>query len=163
MNVEELITCKKRITRRKRPQFKEDNRHYRMDIDLACEMPNVRMSMFLRKLVDFPEDFSIGLKLIGPNVFKEQDIVLVRFQGPHGGQSAKKSLEDLHNAYHVHEYTQDDLNCRRRKPSFKEDGHFSSFEEAIILFMEHCNIEDQYGIFNEEKEKINQIMMDLDI
>lgn len=163
MNIEELISCPKRIDRKKRPAFKKDYRHYRMDIELTCSDSRYRMSMFLRRSIDLPENFSVGLKLEGPNEIKEQSIVLVRYQGPHGGQSAEKTVEDLHNSYHIHEYTQDDINCRRKKASYKEDGNFSSFEEAIIMFMIRCNISDPNGIFNEEKEKISQITMDLDI
>ncbi len=163
MDVEKLIACRKIIERKKRPAFKKEHRHYRMDIDLTCVDFPYKMSMFLRKLIDFPEDFSIGLRLEGPNEIKEQDIALVRFQGPHGGQSALRSSSDLHNSYHIHEYTQEDLDCRRKRASYKEDGSFSSFEEAVVFFMERCNIDDPNGIFSEEKEKCNQIMMNLDI
>ena len=54
MDINELITCKKTILRKKKPQFKEDQRHYRMDIELSCAEPQIRMSMFLRRLIDFP-------------------------------------------------------------------------------------------------------------
>lgn len=67
MNIDELISCPKRIDRKKRAKFKEDYRHYRMDIELSCSDPKYKMSMFLRKSLDFPEDFSVGLKLEGPN------------------------------------------------------------------------------------------------
>lgn len=163
MNIDELISCPKRIDRKKRAKFKEDYRHYRMDIELSCSDPKYKMSMFLRKSLDFPEDFSVGLKLEGPNEIKEQTIVLVRYQGPHGGQSAEKAFSDLHNSYHIHKYTQDDIDCRRKKASYEKDGDFSSFEEAIVKFLAYCNIEDPNGIFDEEKEKTSQISMNLDI
>lgn len=162
MTVEELIACNKTIERKRKPTLKEDFRHYKTNIPLSCTIPNVRMSMFLRRLKDFPEDFSVGLKLDGPNAFMEYDIVLVRFQGPHGGQSTDKSMSSLHNTYHIHEYTQDDLLCRRKKASYKGAGRFSSFEEALIQFMEKCNISDPNGIFDEERERIMQIRMDFD-
>lgn len=161
-DVEQLITCKKVIERKRRPEFKEENRHYRMNIELKCIDVDVRMSMFLRRLKDFPEDFSVGLILEGPNEIKEHAIVLVRYQGPHGGQSAERTIEDLHNSYHIHEYSQNDIDCRRKKASYKEDATFTSFEEAIIQFMERCNIQDPNGIFDEERNMIAQIRMDLD-
>lgn len=163
MDINELITCKKTILRKKKPQFKEDQRHYRMDIELSCAEPQIRMSMFLRRLIDFPEDFSVGLRLEGPNEIKEHAVVLVRFQGPHGGQSSEKSLTDLHNSYHIHEYTQEDVDCRRKNASYKEMGNFTSYEEAIVLFLKKCNIEDPNGIFDEEQERATQIRMNLDI
>ncbi len=162
MTVEEYIKCEKIIDRKRKPSFKDEFRHIKMSIELACAESNVGMSMFLRRLKDFPEDFTVGLKLDGPNEIMESDVVLVRFQGPHGGQSKEKTLYDLHNSYHVHEYTQDDMNCRRKKASYKGPGDFCSFEEAIIRFMEYCHITDPNGIFDEEREKINQIQMDLD-
>ena len=163
MDIDKLITCKKTILRKKKPLFKKDQRHYRMDIELSCTETDVNMSMFLRKLIDFPEDFSVGLKVQGPNEIKEQDIVLVRFQGPHGGQSSERILADLHNSYHIHEYTQEDADCRRKNASYKEPGTFSSFEEAVLLFMKRCNIDDPNGVFDEEKERANQIKMNLDM
>lgn len=161
MTVEEYITCEKIIDRKRKPAFKEESRHVRMTIELTCPTANVKMSMFLRRLKDFPEDFTVGLKLDGPNEIMEYDVVLVRFQGPHGGQSAEKSMLDLHNSFHIHEYTQDDMKCRRKKASYKEQAKFGSFEEAIIHFMEYCHIADPNGIFSEEREKIMQIRMDL--
>ena len=38
MDVEELIRCPKKIERKKRPKFREDFRHYRMDIELSCKL-----------------------------------------------------------------------------------------------------------------------------
>ena len=163
MDINTLITCPKRIERKKRPQFRKEYRHYRMSIKLTCSESNYKMSMFLRRLVDFPEDFSVGLRLEGPNDIKEQDIVLVRYQGPHGGQSAEKSSTDLHNTYHIHEYTQNDIDCRRKNASYKEEGSFSSFEEAVIMFMKRCNIDDPNGIFDEEMNRVSQIRMDFDL
>ena len=104
MDIITLITSPKRIERRKKPKFRKDYRHYRMNIELTCSESNYKMTMFLRKSIDFPEDFLVGLRLEGPNDIKEQDIVLVRYQGPHGGQSTEKSTADLHNTYHIHEY-----------------------------------------------------------
>ena len=161
MDIDKLITCKKTILRKKKPLFKKDQRHYRMDIELSCAETDVNMSMFLRKLIDFPEDFSVGLKVQGPNEIKEQDIVLVRFQGPHGGQSSERTLADLHNSYHIHEYTQNDFVHRRKRASYKESAAFSSFEEAVIQFLKRCNISDPNGIFDEEKNAVAQIRMDI--
>lgn len=159
MTVDELISCPKVIERKRKPPFKEDFRHRKMSIELVCPDANPKMSMFLRMLKDFPEDFTVGLKLDGPNAIMEYDIVLLRFQGPHGGQSGTQTLYDLHNSYHIHEYTEEDMMRRRKRASYKCDGNFSSFEEAIIKFLERCNISDPNGIFNEEREMIMQLRM----
>ena len=135
MTIEEYIACPKVIDRKRKPSFKIENRHYRMDIDLSCSEKSAKMSMFLRKSIEFSEDFSVGLKLEGPNEFLEYTIVLVRYQGPHGGQSPSGSMADMHNSYHIHEYTQKDFECRRKKASYKGSADFSSFEEAIVSFL----------------------------
>lgn len=162
MTIKEYITCEKIIDRKRKPAFKDEFRHDKITIEITCPTINAKMSMFLRRLKDFPEDFTVGLKLDGPNEIMESDVVLVRFQGPHGGQSVDKSMRDLHNSYHIHEYTQDDMNCRRKKASYKGPADFASFEEAIIRFMEHCHIADPNGIFNEEREKIKQMSIDFE-
>ena len=163
MDIERLITCEKVIERKRRPEFKEEARHYRMNIDLKCVDIDVKMIMFLRRLKDFPEDFTVGLRLVGPNEIKEQDIAIVRYQGPHGGQSVQKSMSDLHNGFHIHEYTQDDIDKRRKRASYKGPAQFGSFEEAIVRFMERCNIKDPNGIFADEKMMCEQIQMDFDM
>ena len=162
MTISDLISCSKTIDRKRKPPFKDEFRHYKMNIDLSCSIPNIKMTMFMRRLKDFPEDFTVGLKLDGPNAIKETDVVILRYQGPHGGQSASQSLSDLHNSYHIHEYTEDDMTYRRRKASFKCAGNFSSFEEAILRFLERCNISDPNGIFDEEREMITQVKLDID-
>lgn len=131
MTVEEYITCEKTIDRKRKPAFKDEFRHNKMTIELTCSTVNAKMSMFLRRLKDFPEDFTVGLKLDGPNEIMEYDVVLVRFQGPHGGQSAEKSMRDLHNSYHIHEYTQDDMNCRRKKLRIKDRLNFPALKKLL--------------------------------
>ncbi len=162
MAIDELISCTKIIERKRKPSFKEDFRHYKMNIQLSCPDTNAKMTMFLRRSKDFSEDFSVGLKLDGPNEIMEYDIILIRYQGPHGGQSGTQTIADLHNSYHIHEYTEDDFIHRRKRASYKCDGKHTSFEEAIILFMERCNIADPNGIFDDEREKIMQIRLDFD-
>ena len=162
MTIEEYITCEKIIDRKRKPTFKKEFRHNRMTIELTCPKIKAKMSMFLRRLIEFPEDFSVGLKLDGPNEIMETDVVLVRFQGPHGGQSIEKSMRELHNSYHIHEYTQDDMICRRKRASYKGQADFVSFEEAIIRFMEYCHIADPNGVFDEERERIMQIKIDFE-
>lgn len=162
MTVSELIACPKTIQRKRKPIAKEDSRHFKSEIELICSDPRIRMSMFLRRLKDFSEDFTVGLKLNGPNEIMECDIVLMRFQGPHGGQSKALAIKDLHNSYHIHEYTEEDMIRRRKLASYKGIATFSSYEEAIIQFLKTCNIADPNGIFDEERQKIAQIKFDLE-
>ncbi len=157
ITLEELVFGHKTITNKRRPEFKQDQKHLRADILLQCGDPTISMTMFLRKLIDIPEDFSVGLRLNTPNTFLDTSVVLVRFQGPHGGQSINRNLNDLHNRYHIHLYSQEDFDRRRKRASVdKCEANFNSFEEAICQFLEYCHIEDPYDIFNHEREAINQ-------
>ncbi len=162
ITVESLLQCKKYINKKRKPEFQIDQRHYKMNIELECDSPNIKMTMFLRKLIAYPEDFTIGLRIDPPNLFSDHTVVLVRFQGPHGGQSEQRSMEDLHNNYHVHLYTQEDLVRHRKMASYKEAGNFGSFEQAIDEFLTYCNIEDRYGIFDDDRQRARQFMLDIE-
>ena len=115
--------------------------------------------MFIRISQDFIEDFSIGLRVSG---LCDYDLVAVRFQGPHGGQSATKDMRDMHNSYHIHQMTDDDLSVRRKHATYKEEASFSSYEEALCSFLMYCHIDDEYDIFSEEKILASQIRINTD-
>lgn len=158
MTVEDLLVCKKQIQKKRKPIFQIDQRHQKMNIELKCDY-NLKMTMFLRRLIERPEDFSIGLRIDTPNPFADYTLVLVRFQGPHGGQSLEKDINNLHNDYHIHVYSEDDFKFRRKMASYKEKGDFNSFEEALLKFLEYCNIEDTYNIFDDERQRVMQFEM----
>lgn len=164
IKLEDLQTCEKRILRKRCPEFRIDQRHRRMDIPLECSIPGIKMTMFLRQLLDLPEDFTVGLRIDTPNPFADFTIVLVRYQGPHGGQSPQNDISNLHNRYHIHFYSQQDLDRRRKNPLISEKmlAMFSSFDEAIIQMMTSWNILDPNGIFDDVRERLNQISMNLD-
>lgn len=162
ITVEDLLQCGKYINKKRRPEFQIDQRHYRMNIDVECDLQDIKMTMFLRRLIAYPEDFTVGLRVELPNHFADHTVVLVRFQGPHGGQSGQKSMNDLHNSYHVHLYTQEDLLRHRRMASYKGEGNFGSFEQAIDEFLTYCNIEDRYGIFDDDCQKARQFALDIE-
>lgn len=161
--IDSLINIEKTITNKRRPDFALNNRNYKMNITLEAE-GDTEFRMFIRQLVDFPEDFTVGLRIESPNKYSESTLVLLRFQGPHGGQSSTKSHDDLHNNYHIHIYTEEDYNAKRNKASYaNKSTSFSSLEEAIVEFMKYCNITDPNNIFKTEQWKSKQIAMDLGI
>lgn len=162
MTINDIITAPKVINRKRHITWTLDEPHYRADIPVVCNDLPYEMTMFMRKLVDMPENFSIGLRLNGPMEPFDYAVVLVRFQGPHGGQSALRSLKDLHNSYHIHLYTQEDMDYHRKNASYKESASFCSIEGAIMAFLEYCHIDDKYGIFDKERERYAQIQMQLD-
>lgn len=163
ITVEDVIRCEKVITKKRKPDYQEDFRHFRMNIDLECSTLDIKITMFIRKLKNSPnKDFSIGLRVNGPSFFSNHTVVIVRFQGPHGGQSANRNVNDLHNNYHIHLYTEDDRLHRRKQASYKGSGEFNSFEEALQSFLEYCNIKDVNNIFEDEIALAAQYKMNLD-
>ena len=161
--IEDLVRCPKDILRRKKPQYKVENRHKRIDIELSSNDGN-EYTMFIRVSLEFLEDFSVGLRLEGPNQFSDTPIVLVRFQGPHGAQSETRSLSDLHNSYHVHLYSDEDATLRRRRASVKFGipGGFNSIDSAIVDFLAFCRINDANGIFNDERQRASAYALNFD-
>ena len=158
MTIQEIIESKKYIENKRRPDFKTDYRHKRMNIKLSCEIPEIKVEMYLRRSLDLPENFSVGLILLTPNPIMNRELVIYRCQGPHGGQSATGSVDDLHNSYHVHCYSNSDLAARKRKASYVDDQNvgFDSFEGAILKFLDACNIADNNGIFAMERKQLGQ-------
>jgi hypothetical protein len=164
MDVEQLIKSEKYIEKKRHPELKKDGRHLRADIDLVCKIEDVNMTMFLRKQEDMLENFCVGLRLNTPNPYGlNHPVVLLRFQGPHGGQSDTREFADLHNCYHIHRYTEDDFLHMRKKASVdsKYQANFNSYEEAVCSFLEFCNIEDSNNIFEEEYVAIRQLRLNL--
>ena len=163
ITVDDILKCKKIIDKKRRPELQLEHRHYRMNIELTCNELDVKMIMFIRKLAESPnKDFTVGLRIAGPSFFANHDTVIVRFQGPHGGQSAARNLSDLHNNYHMHLYTEDDRIHHRKLAKYKEAATFNSFEQAVVDFLAFCNIEDSNGIFDYELELTQQFKMDLE-
>ena len=153
--LEYLLSLQKTIENKRRPESVPDNRHMRMNIQLSCS-EDYKFTMFTRSLITFPEDFTVGLRLDAPNPYFSSTVVLVRFQGPHGGQM--ESDHSIHNSYHIHLYTESDFAHQKNKASYREStDKFNSIEGAIVEFLKFCNIQDPYGIFNEERNRINQI------
>lgn len=159
--VNDLIRIRKLITNKRRPDWIEENRHYKINLNLFCpEHSEFKFIMFLRKQVTFPANFTIGLRMDTPNPLADSSIVLVRFQGPHGGQSGDRKT--LHNDFHIHLYTEDDLLHKRKRASYKGPGCFNSFEEAVLEFLKFTNIADPSEIFNKEAAELKQLTLPID-
>lgn len=161
--VEEMITCKKRIERKQPIQYKSDYKYLRADLPLIVNLEGIQMDLIFRRLISLPNtNFTIGLRLLTPNPFCDFCCVLLRYQGPHGGQSPLRNAQSLHNDYHIHFFSQDDLDHRRKMASVqgKRIAPFSSFEEAIFCILKDCNIEDPNDIFRKERESLMQLRME---
>lgn len=142
--LDDLITCKKVVSKVERKKMVHENRHYKNTATLSSIDNKYTFSMFIRVSDEFKEDFSVGLIWTNPNEFIgiSSNIILLRCQGPHDGK--KPENFDIHHSFHIHKISVNDIEEKRyKKPSNRfsvED--FSSFEEAAWYFAEHCNIID---------------------
>jgi hypothetical protein len=159
MTIKEIIECKKTLIRKRPPKLKLVNRDNRANLELLCDSEGLSLEMYIRKHRSFIENFSIGLILKTPHPFNDIPIVIYRHQGP-GYQSISKTTEDIHNNYHIHYYSEEDCLYHRGKAHYKCEGNFSSYEEALISFLQACNIIDPNDIFKAERERLSQVNID---
>jgi len=131
-----------------------------MDIELSCEDKSIKTNMLIRRNINDLNNFTVALKLLTPNELGRAT-ALLRFQGPHGGQSEILSISDLHNDYHIHYYSELDYLRKRKLPSVdnRRKANYDCIEGAIISFLDACNIADPNGIFDEERDRMKQITL----
>ena len=140
--IQELIRCPKQARKVERRRMLAENRSLRNAVTLISRNEKYTFKLFLRQSLEFSEDFSVGL--IWTNAVKHigigKDIILIRYQGPH--DSGKPFGEDLHNEYHVHEISPEDIKNRRYlRPGNKSVSRdFSSFSGALFSFVDYCSI-----------------------
>ena len=60
-NIEKLITMPKKVLKVPPKDFKQDNQHLRKDFTLQSTEGDLQFSAFIRRHIDFQENFSIGL------------------------------------------------------------------------------------------------------
>ena len=140
--IQELISCKKRAVKADRKRMVLLNRSYRNDVSLISLDNKYTFKMFMRYSNDFNEDFSVGLIWTNSDKFFDvsKPIILIRYQGPH--DSGQPLNGDIHNDYHIHEITSEDINEGRfLKPSSKETTNkYASFGEAVQSFEADCSV-----------------------
>lgn len=59
ITVEDILKSKKKIAKKRKPDYTEDKQHFRMNIDLICEDLDVKLTMFIRKLKNRPIQISV--------------------------------------------------------------------------------------------------------
>lgn len=69
ITVEDLLQCGKHINKKRRPEFQIDQRHYRMNIDVECDLQDIKMTMFLRRLNCISRGFYSGTSGRAPKSF----------------------------------------------------------------------------------------------
>lgn len=130
-----LITCPKEIVKNPRKSFQDSNGNRRNDFTARSADGNV-FQIFMRQNLRLLEDFSIGL-IWKCKECPEKDIIICRFNGPHGGNRKI----DTHFVTHIHklnlELAQNDI---FKTNDVRETHDYSTFHEAIYSFCEYCHI-----------------------
>lgn len=138
-----LITCPKTIIKRPKKEFYSSNGCLRNDFT-AQSTTNEHFRIFMRQNLCLLEDYSIGL--IWECQDNNEDIIICRFNGPHGGNRKINT----HFVTHIHK-----LNVELAKEDiFKENDvsetkDYATFADAIYTFCEYCHISEALKYFPE--------------
>lgn len=136
--INKLITEEKIITEPPKREFKEENQHLRNDFQLTSSDGLRKYSVFIRKHIQFLENFSIGL------VFHSDEGTsynLFRCNGNHGEVVVDILNPIPHFGYHTHIITADLLENNINDPKHSElTKEYASYEQAINYFCRYVNI-----------------------
>lgn len=138
MEIENLITCKKKIVELTKKDMVLSGGHYKNDMLLESIDGKHKFSVFMRINAMFKENFSIGL------CYNKNDgsgsICLIRCNGPHGDHI--NSIHDHpHFNYHIHMAREDYIDAGYSPEKYAEiTTEYSTYETALEYFLERCNI-----------------------
>jgi len=137
--INRLITEEKIITEPPKRDFKVESQHLRNEFHLTSSDGERQFSVFMRKHIEFMENFSIGLIYHS----EEGTINLFRCNGNHGEVVVDILNPIPHFGYHTHKITaellENNINEPKKVESTKE---YASFEQALAYFCKHTNIID---------------------
>lgn len=138
--LDQLITCHKKITVRPKPVMILERRNFRNNMRLSSIDDAFEFRVFMRKHEDFSEDFSIGL-LFNP-LDEREEILLLRCNSPHERINSK-SHHYHHHHHHIHIANADDINDGKRKlKNIEITEEYTIYEEALRYFISRVNIEN---------------------
>ncbi len=142
--LEDLISCLKRITEPPKEKMVLVNRYLRNGMKLKSVDDNYEFYIFMRQSDSFKEDFSVGLNY-RPIDYPEE-VYLLRCNSRHG-HSENTLTDKPHFIYHIHWINAEDLNSgirklKHRKPTDK----YGCFEEALIHLMHLAHVENAGAI-----------------
>ncbi len=135
--LDQLRTCEKKII--KGPgEFKEERGHRKQDFEMMSIDDEHHFIGFTRQNLHFPENFSVGL-MYNPRDERGK-IMLLRCNGPHGGNV---SVEH-HDQFHIHFETAERIDAGKLAPAHVEvTDHYASFDDAIQFFVKTINLRTQ--------------------
>jgi hypothetical protein len=134
-----LIHCPKEVSDPPRREMRSTGADHRNDMKLTSDECQGAFSVFLRRNIDFPENFSVGL-IYHPNDGREA-LILMRCNGPHGECNGHFDASHPHWSYHVHKATEEAIESGLRPERKAEQvDAYGSFEEAIQYFVKEINL-----------------------
>ncbi len=146
-DIDILITTPKKIIGSKSKELKIEGRHLKGDFELLSLDKKHFFRMFIRKSMEFPENFSIGLDY---NPKTEKGFPLIRYNGPHYVTEDVIKTEP-HYGYHIHKIKEEDIEKNVRKISFCAiTDEFDSYEKALNSFIKKVNIINSSEYFSPE-------------
>ncbi len=138
IEIDALISCPKEISAAPARSLKLEGAHLRNDARLlATDGTKGTFTIFIRKNVDFPENFSVGL------MYKANDdrpeIKLLRCNGKHGYYNEGMGgfvPTDPHYDFHIHRASEKALDSGFTAEKYATaTTEFASLEEAVQYFV----------------------------
>jgi hypothetical protein len=109
-------------------------------------------SVFMRMHDEFNENFSIGLKHDPRDGSGE--VILLRWNGPHGEYNNRFDASHPHAEYHVHRASEAAIRAGLRPESRAERTQaFASYREALVYFLNETNVVDAADYFPDSKQE----------
>lgn len=134
--IQALIEVPKRIVHKNPAKgFREENRHLGCRLELeSVSDEEKKFKVFIRKSVEFIENFSIGLRY-ETNLPLLKIATLIRYNGPHGDIS--RHSNGHYAKPHIHRITAAEIASESMDPQEKHrkiTDKYRTFEEALWTF-----------------------------
>jgi hypothetical protein len=134
--IRELLSCEKMITKPPTKEYKTERQQDKKDFSVDSKEGKYKFKVFIRKNINFEENFSIGLLYNPQN--GEEVVCLLRFNGRHGGNRAAQH----HFEYHIHSGTAKIINDGLKSDSNIDiTTDYASLDDAIQIFLSRINLD----------------------
>ncbi|MCX6640793.1 MAG: hypothetical protein NTW14_09975 [bacterium] len=144
--IDQLIKCSKQIVVPPKREMKSEKGHLRNDMELQSSDGELKFTIFMRRNVDFRENFFIGLEYWPQD--ERGSICLLRCNGPHGDFISMAELPQSHFVYHIHQAKPENIiNGVRAERGGEGTDNFASFEEALNFILKYANITNALEYF----------------
>ena len=140
--IKALIRCGKKVIAPPRESMRQKENTLRNEMTVQSIEDDGCFHIFMRKHVDYDENFSIGLEFLPGD--GRQRVRLIRFNGPHEPPTSWESpSQSWHDGCHVHTANATNISAgfRADRTGVKTDL-YRSYEEALGAFFREINLVD---------------------